>query len=79
MEGGGLLCHGITGGYISASVRLRNADGTDWWLTVVYGLQLDAHKLLFLQEDPHSSFQNASKWAYICSPEDEFGPLVQFS
>lgn len=34
----------------SASVRVHNPDHTEWWLTVVYGLQLDAHKLLFLQE-----------------------------
>lgn len=34
----------------SASVRFRKEDGVDWWFTGVYGLQLDAHKLLFLQE-----------------------------
>jgi hypothetical protein len=26
------------------------ADDTEWWITVVYGPQSDADKLLFLQE-----------------------------
>jgi hypothetical protein len=31
-------------------VRFALDDGQEWWFTGVYGLQLDANKLLFLQE-----------------------------
>lgn len=34
----------------STSVLFRNCTGDQWWLTGAYGPQLDAHKLLFLEE-----------------------------
>jgi hypothetical protein len=34
----------------SVSAQFQHSDGTPWWLTELYGPQLDNLKILFLQE-----------------------------
>lgn len=49
----------------SCSVQFRNAEGMEWCLTGVYGPQLDAHNLLFLQELRDVRAACTGPWAVV--------------
>jgi exonuclease III len=49
---------------IKAMITMK-ADDTEWWVTVVYGPQSDAYKLLFLQELRALASQEHERWLVL--------------
>jgi exonuclease III len=49
---------------ITAKITMR-ADATNWWITVVYGPQSDADKLLFLQELRDLAAPDRERWLVV--------------
>ena len=49
---------------VTAKVTMR-ADASTWWITVVYGPQSDADKLLFLQELKDLAAADRERWLIV--------------